>query len=69
VYKRQSITFCNMISHSISKDIVIALGYTERAVCFSIPSDTTQTSMVTGFGLFTGHHQTCVQEYMKETAQ
>ena len=57
------------ISHSITKDVVMALGYTERAVCFSIPFDTTQTSKVTGFVLFTGHHQTYVQEHVKETAQ
>jgi len=58
-----------MISHLKTKDVVFALGYTERAVCFSIPSDTTQTSKVTGFGLFTGHHQTYVQEHVKETVQ
>jgi hypothetical protein len=41
------------------------LGYIERAVCFSIPSDTTQISKVTGFGLLTDHHQTYVQERVK----
>jgi len=61
--------FCNMISHSINTEVVIALGYIERAVCFSIPSDTTHTSKITGFGLFTGHHPTYAQEHVKETAQ
>jgi hypothetical protein len=28
--KRQSIMFWNMISHLITKDVVITLGYTER---------------------------------------
>jgi hypothetical protein len=60
----QSVTFCNMVSHLITKDVVMELGYIERAVCFSIPSDTTQISKVTGFGLLTDHHKT--YEYIQE---
>jgi hypothetical protein len=57
-----------MISLLITKDVVIALGYTERADCFSIPSDNTNFQR-NWFRPIYGHRQTYVQEHVKETAQ